>query len=591
MESKPDAGSGWSERTSADLSTLLVEWGRALKGLAFYAPESLARKDVVDRVFLAWQIELERAGPVEIHVEERGFRGTDIHGRIGAPHLDELANALAERGVESIAIAPDFTRESFRIVLEALAAEDRSRPLAELLAAGPCAGIAVNGEAPAPEALVPAPDAVTRPRLEDAPPITGASLGSSLLGPTREFAAEPPGPIPHPPPEALAEESAGEDPGGEHQGEPRAEHPDEHKPSLEEDPLAAPADPAACALLAQLQEIDTSSDDDFYCAQAGEIVAQAIRLSEAGLADEAYRAVLVLSDHAAGEGGRSGIQLRRALEALGDLAQGPRLDDLIERACTPAGSAGVRAAQVLLQLEGRAVPPLLDRLATETDPDRSAQLSSIAIALGEAAVPALETAIHGGPGVRARRAVQLAGELQSPRLVETLLGVLSGEPAQLRKEAARALLHIGDAAALQALIDGLSSDLPDLPAISATHLGLLGHPDALEPLARALDRALERGDAALAREVIRALGQLGDEGAVPKLVAILERRGWLRRKLHRELKLAAVAALERMPGREAKRALHRAAGNGDPRVRARVQQVLDRRSDAATPGAPARDDV
>lgn len=565
MDSKPDAGSAWSERTSADLSMLLVEWGRALKGLAFYAPGNLARKDVIDRAFLAWQIELERGGPVEIHIETDGFRGADIHGRIGAPHLDELGAALRGCGVHTIAFAPELSRDAFRVVLEGLASSDRDTSLTEQLREAGAVGITINGESPTPAAAAAepaeAPDEDSWPTTStgSAGPITNASLGSSLLGPTREFAAEPEQPI-----AGLPEHFA-----------------EEIEPILEDDPLEAAADATAHGLVAALREIDQTSDDDFYCAQAGEIVDEAIRLSQRGLADEAYRAMLVFSEHAGGEGGRSGTQLRRALEALGDLAQGPRLEDLIARACAPIGASGVRAAQVLLQLEGRAMPPLLDALATETDGDRAGRLSSIVLALGEAAVPALERAIHGGPGVRARRAVQLAGELQSPRLVETLLAVLAGEPAQLRKEAARALVHIGDDAALGALIEGLESPVEDLPTIAATHLGLLGDARALPPLLRALDRALSRSDQALAREVIRALGQLGAEGAVPKLVALLERRSWLRRKAHRDLKLAAVAALERMPGREAQRALHRAAGNPDPRVRARVQQILDRRSDPA----------
>jgi HEAT repeat protein len=100
----------------------------------------------------------------------------------------------------------------------------------------------------------------------------------------------------------------------------------------------------------------------------------------------------------------------------------------------------------------------------------------------------------------------------------------------------------------------------------------------------ALESALRERDTVRARELIRSLGQLGSERAVPKLVALMERRSLLRRRPLRELKLAALGALARLPGREALRSLERASGSSDAEIRARATQLLARESGSGSEG-------
>jgi len=541
--SKPaDESRQWGERTLADLSSLLVELSRALKGLGFYAEGHPSRADLLDRAFFAWKIELERAGPLELWTSESGFRASGIGEQVSHGPMQELARALLEHDVQRVAFSPQLARESFHAFVELLRRSEqgiaRCGGFARALADRASKGIVIDG---GEEAALSAQQS-----LASTPAVATASLGSALLARSHRLVV-----------------AAG--PG--------------EKPRVEEHPLDAPAgDERGERLLFRLIELDRCADDAAYEFLARRIVEWGSELFRDGLRDECYRAILVLADHAVGDGGRSGLQARVAQAQCVRLASETRLADLIDRACSNEVAASVRATQVLLQLGDHAVSAVFDRLCSEKVSSRSAQLTAILITLGETALPFLLEVI-GAPQPsaapeRALIAVRIAGEIQNPQVVPTLVKLLHAEPAALRREAARALVHVGTEASLDALIDALTGPLEDMHEVAATCLGALHNPRALQPMLDGLERALLEGRMQSARDLIRALGQLGCERAVPRLVALVERRSFLRRRQLREIKLCALAALERLPGREARKALLRATRNGDSAVRRRAEQLL-----------------
>ncbi len=528
----------WSKRTTTDLSCLLVELGRVCKGMRFYAEDSTARGELLDRAYLAFQVELERAGRLELWIDEAVFRASDVSESIPHGHMADLARVLLERDVQRIEFTPALTRDAFHSFVDVLSHSERDHALrgglARSLASRGNVGIAING---GEEDALAAQQSVSSP-----PPVATASLGSALLARSRQLVIN----------------------------SPSAE-----KPDLEECPLEAPAgDERGERLLFRLLELDRCVDDAAYAFLAKRIVECAGELFDEGLTDECYRATLVLADHAVGEGGRPGLQASVAKQMCLRLTSETRLDDLIDRACSSNAHAGVRATQVLLLLAERSVTPLFERLAREDDPDRSAQLTAILITLGEIALPVLSQILADPSIARAQLATRLTGEIQNPEIVPRLVEALHGPHAALRLEAARALAHIASEGAVDALIEALSRPLPELPEIAATCLGHLGDPRAAQPILAALERAMEQAQTERAREMIRALGQLGSERVVPKLVALLERRSLLRRKSLRKLKLAALVALERLPGREARRALQRASHSRDASLRERAKKLL-----------------
>jgi HEAT repeat protein len=546
MRNPVGVSNSWGERTAADLSSLLVELSRAQKGLSFYAGDHATSHDLLERAFLAWQGELERAGPLDLRIDASGFQATDVEETISGSHLDGLVETLLARGIHHLQFSRDMRRETFcdfvRLLTEPPAAPnaaDASQSSSDLRA-GKHRGIAVNGQSD------PAGSPVASEFAGSSE--ISASLGSALLG------ARPPTVCP----------DAGE-----------------IKLSIDEHPLAAPASgDTAAELLRRLRELDWCSADSSYETLAAQAVALANQLAEEGAIDEAYRAPLVFAGHAVGEGGRSGRQAQAAQAALVELAAAGRLSEIIDRTRSSNGRRSVRAAQVLLQLGEMAAPAILERLEQEADREKAAQLAAVVLALGERAVPAVKRQMADGVGARALLAVRLAGELQNPGLVEPLRKLLRGDAIQVAKEAAKSLVHIGNSEAVGALEEALSSPKIEMARVAAFCLGVLREPRTTGPLLARLAQARKQRQIGLARDIIRSLGQFkrGGDVAIRELAVLLERRTPPWRADERQLKLEAVRALGQLPGDEALRALQGAAACRNSRLRQCAQETLARRT-------------
>ena len=206
------------ERTAADLSSLLVELSRALKAVRYYA-DGPAQRDVMDRALLAWQIEIERAGPLELWVEDQYFRATGISESVESLHLHDLLELTTERNLRSMRVSEGLCRSSFHELACWLTASEttpqtlpllpalrssfghRSRPPRRLRSPSPVPtrpteaqppAVRVPADAGAPPAVAPAPTSTptqgasarvpVAPKPADAPPAGDLpSLGSSLL--------------------------------------------------------------------------------------------------------------------------------------------------------------------------------------------------------------------------------------------------------------------------------------------------------------------------------------------------------------------------------------------------------------------------
>ena len=133
--------------------------------------------------------------------------------------------------------------------------------------------------------------------------------------------------------------------------------------------------------------------------------------------DECYDAILMIADHAAGDGTRTLVQQRCAETMLDLLLQEDQLTDLIQRAASRNTRTDLRAVQILVQLGARAVPALIATLAADRDPTRVSRIESLVLALDDRATPALRSAMFEGKPSHRRLAVQLAAKVRDPSLV------------------------------------------------------------------------------------------------------------------------------------------------------------------------------
>jgi len=556
-------------RTPADVSVLLVELGRALKGWSFYPAGHPARQELLDRTARAFQGELRRNGALALEIRRGAFRLPGSEAPIGAGRLDDLARQLFVRSVRHVVFDAALDPTSLAAFLDVLATDADALAAAGGFEAGFYTGM--------------------RHGIQVNEVDYRALLERRHAAPAPELAAA----LPADEPTGEGEADDGEAPADEERpdGAPPGDEPALASlgvPSplaIEDAPLEAdPREGRALELLGLLRDLEECEDDARYRDLARQAMTLATALVADGVLDEGYRTLLVLSAHAGDDAKRSYAQRESAMQFLTHLAIGPALDDLVARACTSTAEPSLPATGVLLQLGGRAVPLLLAQLEAESDPDRRARMTGVVIAMGEEAVPPLADAIVAGSGRRQRVAMRLAGETQNPRLVPSLREALLAGRGESARDAAQALVRIGDLAALEVLAEALRSARSEIAALAAYSLGTTGRTLALGPLVETLSRALANGDLALAREVARGIGRLGRPEGASALADVLASGGVLRRKRLREVKLAAVSALAHLPGREAEAALERASRGGDARVRDAAAAALQRRERDAQPG-------
>lgn len=542
----------WATRTPADLSSLLLELARALRGLAFYGETDPGRGEFVDRAFRAFESELTRAGPIDLRIDPSGFRLEGLETPVSCSGvLGEVAQILERHQIERLRFEATLTRHALHALLDLLLQQrgrfETPQHFLRALTARTSTGIEIND-------LLAEAD-VHRPKLSATPPRVSASLRPEIAD---VWATPPP---------AIEDDTIPSE---------------QEKPSLDHAPLQRISpDDRGERLRLRLIELDGTLDDGGYASLATDIVRWSEELGAEGLADECYRALLVFADHAVGMGGRSERQARTALASFTTLANEERIDDLIDRACGASMDSGVRAAQLLLQLGNRAAPRVFERICQTQDQERIGPLQSLILAFGNASLPTLSAAIDGQDDHRARVGIRLAGELQSPTILPVLLRAVSAPDLGRRLETLRALSFLPGEDSKAALEAALDSDLDEIVVAATSALATTDGQDAVPTLLDVLEASVHRSRTSLCCELIQILGTLADERSVPRLAAILERKPLIRRAHWHAIQLSAADALANLPTKEAKRALEKASKHAATPVRARAKKRLDEARPAA----------
>ena len=564
----PSADGG---RTPGDVTALLVDLGRLVKARQFYPDGHPLLREVFERGFRAFEAEIRRGGPLELEIRQGGFRlGNEPVGR---GRVDDVAQELVKRAIRMLRFDAALTPATLERFVAILATEperlEQGGGFIKALYAEPCPGVRVN-EMDYAAALAQA--GASRVPAGGAEAAGGDSLEGGY-GPGGD--------------EGLAGEGAGDTMAATLALLDGSQKPEPLAPTqqIEQSPLDAMyEDDRVGELVVLLRELDGVSDEARYRELAREAAVRGAALSDDGLEDEGYRAILVLATHGS-DRTRSESLRAPALEGLRELARGKRLDALVDRACAPGEGVSLRAAQILLQLGAPVAPTLLRRVETEQDLDRRGQLFGILIAMGEATTPDLCAAMQSGERRRAGLAVRLAGEMQNAGTVGDLTALLDHEDLDLRREAAKALVHIGSPEATDALVGALRSPHEGMPGHAAFCLGVAGGTRALEALLATARRDGGAETLELAREAVRALGRMGRSEAVPVLAELLQRRSLLRRRRLAEFQLAVVDALAKLPGDAARAALEQATRRGNAGVRKAARQALGRLGSTADEGA------
>lgn len=200
--------------------------------------------------------------------------------------------------------------------------------------------------------------------------------------------------------------------------------------------------------------------------------------------------------------------------------------------------------------------------------------SEIIVGYGEHAMPFLTPLVTDERWFVQRNAIELLAHVGGRDTVRLLQPVLRrGDPRVLRQVVATLLSteDPGAARALQTAVRGAGGEYRDtlLRALVAQQDArivpyLAQTLSDLDPLGR---------DHAFAVEAVTSLGRLGDDRAVPALVALCGRRRWLAWKKTADLRRAALAALVRIGSPTASAALRDASERGDRALRKLVRDA------------------
>lgn len=556
-------------RTPSDATLLLLELGRAARAREFLPEGDPSREAIVERSWRIWQGELARHGPLELELREGTFwlAGTEIP--VGRGRLEALARTLEGLRVQALSFGPDLAEATFGALIDGIRSEGGGWSRLEL------EGV----------------------RLGRAAPDGGGSGEASASQEEQEEAARLPPPAASRVPPVEAEQSLGVETGGtrgEGSGgrsgvdEPAGEEgaafgsaavglePASVAPSQAEPPPPPPAEASELGLC--LQELEEAGEElDSYRALCERAAALAEPLVESGSEDVA-RGFELLLRHAGDDAKRTEAQRGEAARTLRLLFRGALRTHWMARAASPRPQEHLTASLLLLHLGADGAAALFDGIAGEADPVRRQRLTGAFVSMGDAVLPVLGHAADAGDPERSQLALRLAGETQHPQLLGLLRRkALEGDP-DTRREALRALVRLGSEPAVRALGELAQSPDLSLGLGAAASLGGTGSPHAVVPLVACMERALARGERTVSLEAVRALGALGCPEALPALEALFERRPLRHRKAWRELKLAAVAALTRMPGAAAEAALERGAKSRDARLRRAARLAMAARS-------------
>ena len=210
-----------------------------------------------------------------------------------------------------------------------------------------------------------------------------------------------------------------------------------------------------------------------------------------------------------------------------------------------------------------------DALSDTTDRLARRTLMEAMIAMGSTGMVVIEQMIEDSRWFVVRNGLVILGEVGGDRAVELVTSSLAHTDARVRKEALLALARVGGEDAGMLVHGMLEDPNPEACLAAVMAAGALKVERALKPLLRLLE---DEDDADVTVGVLRALGQLGDPGAVN----LIEKRavGSFFSRPPADVRIVAYRALLSIGTPHARELVDRAADDKDPEVKRAVRDML-----------------
>ncbi|NNF12712.1 MAG: hypothetical protein HKN72_05795 [Gemmatimonadetes bacterium] len=212
-----------------------------------------------------------------------------------------------------------------------------------------------------------------------------------------------------------------------------------------------------------------------------------------------------------------------------------------------------------------------DDLAESTDRSARRVHCDALVAMGRPGRKIIEEMVVDDNRFLVRNAVAILGETGGDNAVELVAGALANPDAKVRREALRSLVKLGDEESGELIVSLrlLEDPDPEVRIAAAVAAGELHVERSLRSLIKLLD---ETNDPDEAISLIRALGQLGDPGAVTSIEKHAVPKLFYKPRV--DVRIAAYRALNEIGTPHARRLLNQAMDDKDADVKASVKDLL-----------------
>ncbi len=236
-----------------------------------------------------------------------------------------------------------------------------------------------------------------------------------------------------------------------------------------------------------------------------------------------------------------------------DLAQkkGTIHDNLLKELCTVVGKTMAY--------------PLIQRLCIADSLQERKSIAGLLTRTGESGIPALLSMLKDERWYVVRNMVTILGEIASPSALRSLQTTAAHAEPKVRKEVIKSLLKISPQGAENTFVSMTSDPDDDVVRLAIHSLGSMRSKSAVRPLLEIVNESDPfLKELPLKKQAILAIGRIGEKQATESLTRLLECRGWLSPRRWQELKIAAANALGQIGDESAIPLLRRLAQQKTP---------------------------
>jgi len=325
--------------------------------------------------------------------------------------------------------------------------------------------------------------------------------------------------------------------------------------------------------------MEREPDDRRYRELARLLTVRGQTLKREGDFDTLFPVVLRLLNQNSDES-RSPESRQAAYSAFRELAAGEMTEHLLDHLEDESFRQKEIVYLVLHHLGGEVVTAIVPRIVDRENQFACTALTTALLRLGPPAVPQLLSLLKDGRWRVARCAAKVLGDMGSREAVTGLTLAAYHIDNRVRIEAVHSLARIGGKDATEVLVGLLRDNNRVICRQTILWLGITRNERALIPLLELLGR---RGSLkktlTLKKEILLAVGRIGDQRALDTLIRLVRKRHWLSPGRWEELKVLAVETIGLLGGEASRIFLEQTAARGGcvGRASAAVLQTMEGR--------------